>query len=68
MAAALQTPIIEQGKKNAVRLGTAAYGDQTGLAFGYARRVGQDFQVSVDAATTTDAKEGIVRAGVNYSW
>lgn len=66
MSSALQTPIIEAGKKNAVKLGAATYDGEEGLGFGYARRISESVQVNVDIAT--GFPETVARGGVNFSF
>ncbi|EIP98395.1 hemagglutinin-like protein [Opitutaceae bacterium TAV1] len=68
MAAALQTPVIDPGKKNAAKFGLAHYDGKTGLAGGYARRIQDSVIVNAEVATSDDFDEVIARAGVNYSW
>jgi hypothetical protein len=68
MAAALQTPVIDPGKKNAAKFGLAHYDGKTGLAGGYARRIQDSVIVNAEIATSDDFDEVIARAGVNYSW
>ncbi|MDR0353174.1 MAG: YadA C-terminal domain-containing protein [Opitutaceae bacterium] len=68
MAAALQTPVIEPGRRNAVKFGIAYYDGETGLAGGYARRLDEKVQINAEMATGHQFKEVILRGGVNYSW
>ncbi|RRJ94978.1 hypothetical protein Ga0100231_012250 [Opitutaceae bacterium TAV4] len=68
MAAALQTPVIGEGKNNAAKLGVAYFDGETGLAAGYARRLNESVTVNAEIATTNDFDDVMARAGVNYTW
>ena len=67
MAAALQTPVIEQGKNNALKAGVATIDGAQGFGIAYARRVNASVQVNLDVATDF-ATDAAARAGVNYSF
>lgn len=67
LAAALQTPVIEQGKNNAVKMGVASVDGKEGFGIAYARRINASVQVNVDVATDFDS-EIAARAGANYSF
>ena len=68
MAAALQTPVIEPGKDNAVRVSAAGIMGRSGISAGYARRLTDGLSVDVEAATEDTFSDGAVRGGVNYSF
>ncbi|MDR1280547.1 MAG: YadA-like family protein [Opitutaceae bacterium] len=68
MAAALQTPVIGEGKNNAAKIGVAYFDGETGLAAGYARRLNSAVTVNAEVATTDDFDDVMARAGVNYTW
>ncbi|MEO0055492.1 MAG: hypothetical protein RLZZ50_1439 [Verrucomicrobiota bacterium] len=66
MAAALQTPAINDGDKQAVKVGASTYDGEQGLGLGYAVRVGDSVTVNVDVAT--GFPETVARGGVNLSF
>lgn len=66
MSAALQTPVINHGDKQAVKIGAATYDGEQGLGFGYARRVNDSVTVNVDVAT--GFPDTVARGGVNLSF
>lgn len=68
MAAALQTPVIGEGKNNAAKIGVTYFDGETGLAAGYARRLNDSVTVNAEVATTDDFDDIIARAGLNYTW
>lgn len=68
MVAAMVTPVIEEGDTQAVRVTSSAFAGDYGMAFGYARRLDDGVQLSMDAATTTDIDEVVGRVSLNYSW
>ena len=68
MTAALQTPVIEEGKNNAGKLSIAEYGGKAGFSLGYARRIFEGLSADLEAAADDSFEDGVVRAGVNYSW
>ena len=67
MAAALQTPIIEAGKQNAVKAGVATVDGAQGFGIAVARRINESVQVNLDVATDFET-DTAARAGVNYSF
>ena len=68
MAAALQTPVIEYGSNNAMKFSMANYGGENGFSFGYARRLFKGFSADIEAASTSQFEEAVVRGGINFSW
>jgi hypothetical protein len=68
MVAALQTPVIEYGSNNAMKFSMANYGSENGFSFGYARRLFKGFSADVEAATTSQFEEAVIRGGINFSW
>jgi hypothetical protein len=68
MTAALQTPVIDHGSNNAMKFSMANYGGENGFSFGYARRLFKGFSVDVEAASTSQFEEAVVRSGINFSW
>ena len=68
MTAALETPTIEAGDNNAVKLSAAEYGGKAGLSIGYARRLWKSVSADVSAAADDSFEDGVVRGGVNYSF
>jgi hypothetical protein len=66
MAAALQTPVINEGDDNAIKVGAAGFDGEGGLAIGYARRINES--VTVNAELATGFPDVIARGGVNYSF
>jgi hypothetical protein len=67
MAAALQTPVIEAGKQNAVKAGVATVDGAQGFGIAVARRINDSVQVNLDVATDFET-DTAARAGVNYSF
>jgi len=67
MAAALQTPVIEAGKQNAVKAGVATVDGAQGFGIAVAHRVNESVQVNLDVATDFET-DTAARAGVNYSF
>ena len=67
MAAALQTPVIEAGKQNAMKAGVATIDGAQGFGIAYARRINESVQVNLDVATDFET-DTAARAGVNYSF
>ncbi len=67
MAAALQTPVIEAGKQNAVKAGVATVDGAQGFGIAVARRINESVQVNLDVATDFET-DTAARAGVNYSF
>ena len=67
MAAALQTPVIEAGKQNAVKAGVATVDGAQGFGIAVARRINDSVQVNLDVATDFQT-DTAARAGVNYSF
>jgi len=68
MVASLQTPVIEYGSDNAMKFSMANYGSENGFSFGYARRLFKGFSADVEAATTSQFEEAVIRGGINFSW
>jgi hypothetical protein len=68
MTAALETPTIEPGDNNAIKLSAAGFDGTAGLSFGYARRICKGISADVEAAADSDFKDGVVRGGINYSF
>ena len=68
MVAALQTPVIEYGSNNAMKFSMANYGSENGFSFGYVRRLFKGFSADVEAATTSQFEEAVIRGGINFSW
>ncbi len=68
MTAALQTPVIDHGSNNAMKFSMANYGGENGFSIGYARRLFKGFSADVEAASTSQFEEAVVRGGINFSW
>lgn len=66
--AALQTPQINAGDKNAVRFTAAGVDGGAGLSFGYARRLNKGLTADVSAAADAEFKSTAVRGGLNFSF
>ncbi len=66
MAAALQTPAINDGDKMAVKVGAATYDGEQGLGLGFAARVNDSVTVNVDVAS--GFPDTVARGGVNFSF
>lgn len=68
MTAALTTMTVMPGMENAIDFHASYFDGKAGFSVGYARRINENIQVDVSAATSDDFKEGVVRAGASYQW
>jgi autotransporter adhesin len=75
MTAALQTPTLEPGKNNALKIGGAEFGDsdfsgnEVGISIAYARRLNNSgLSADISIAADVEFKEQVARVGFNYSW
>ena len=68
IAAALETPTIEAGKDNAVKLSAGEVDGTGAISFGYARRVWENVSADLSVSTDTSFHDQAVRGGINYSF
>jgi hypothetical protein len=68
MVAALTSPTVREGMENALDFSLAHFDGETGAAISYARRVNENVQLNIAAASDTDFEETVVRGGVSLQW
>ncbi|MEX0324190.1 MAG: YadA-like family protein, partial [Puniceicoccaceae bacterium] len=68
MVAAMTSPTVREGMENALDFSLAHFDGETGAAISYARRVNENVQLNIAAASDTDFEETVVRGGVSLQW
>lgn len=68
MVAALQHTTVLPGMTNALDVGAAYFEGETGMSINYARRINENWQFNIGAASTTDFDESVIKAGVGVQW
>jgi hypothetical protein len=68
MVAAMTSPTVREGMENALDFHLAHFDGETGAAISYARRVNENVQLNIAAASTTDFDDSVVRGGVSLQW
>jgi hypothetical protein len=68
MVASLQHTTVLPGMTNALDVAAAHFDGETGMSVNYARRINENWQVNLGAASTTDFDESVIKAGVGVQW
>ncbi len=68
MTAALTHTTVLPGMNNALDVSAAVFDGEVGIAMSYSRRLTENVQVDIAAATTSDLEESVIRAGIGVQW